>query len=118
VRVSPQGQPSDSTAFRVADGFQLPQQNPDATLGGGQHVIAYENAASVNEVRLVRVLPDGTVLDPDGILVFANEPTAETLRPKAAWNGQKYCVIWYGNYLFPGQKPLPVFDSSIQELFT
>jgi hypothetical protein len=106
VRVSPGGQPLDATAFLVAGGYQSPQQNPDAAFGGGQHVIVYENAASVNEVRLVRMLPDATVLDPGGILVFANEPTAETLRPKVAWNGQKYFVIWYDNYLFAGQKPL------------
>jgi hypothetical protein len=106
VRVTASGQPVDATAFQVAGGFESPQQNPDATFGGGQHVIVYENAANVNEVRMVRVLPDATVLDPSGVLVFANEPTAETLRPKVAWNGQKYFVIWYDNYLFSGQKPL------------
>ncbi len=106
VRVAPGGQPVDATAFLVASGYHTAQQNPDATFGGGQHVIVYENAANVNEVRMVRVLPDATVLDPTGILVFANEPTAETLRPKVAWNGQKYFVIWYDNYLFSGQKPL------------
>jgi hypothetical protein len=106
IRVTPGGQPVDATAFLVASGYQSAQQNPDAAFGGGQHVIVYENAASVNEVRMVRVLPDATVLDPSGILVFANEPTAETLRPKVAWNGQKYLVAWYDNYLFSGQKPL------------
>jgi len=110
VRVTPQGQPVDPSAFRVAGGAERPQQQPDATFGGGQHVIVYENkaASGINEVRMVRVLPDGTVLDPNPILVFANEPTGDTFRPKVAWNGQKYCVVWYDNY-FPagsGQKPL------------
>ena len=107
VRVTPSGQPLDATGFRVAGGeVGRSEGHPDATFGGGQHVVVYENAAAVNEVRMVRILPDGTVLDPDGILVFANEPTAETFRPKVAWNGQKYCVIWLDNYLFPGQEPL------------
>jgi hypothetical protein len=106
VRVTPDGQPLDDAAFRVAGGAARAQQNPDAVFGGGQHVVVYENAAAVNEVRMTRVLPDGTVLDPTGILIFANEPTAETFRPKVAWNGQHYCVAWYDNYLFPGQEPL------------
>ncbi len=106
VRVTPQGQVLDPSAFRVAGGFGLPQQQPDATYGGGQHVVVYmnENASNVNEVRMVRVLPNGTVLDPNGILIFANQPTAETLSPKVAWNGQKYCVIWFDTLLLPGEE--------------
>lgn len=110
VRVTPQGHPVDSTAFRVAGGFERAQQQPDAAFGGGQHVIVYENksATYLNEVRMVRVRPDGTVLDPNPILVFANEPTGDTYRPKVAWNGQKYCVVWYDSYIPapPTQKPL------------
>jgi len=106
VRVSPQGIPIDSSAFAVRTSGPGVPGNPDATFGGGQHVIVYENATNVNEVRLVRVLPDGTVLDPTGILIFANEPTAETFNPKVAFNGERYCVVWYDNYLFPGQQSL------------
>lgn len=108
VRVTPTGQPLDATGIRVASGVRgRPEQQPDATFGGGQHVVVYEkNVGAVNEVRMARVLPDGTLLDPNGILVFANEPTAETFRPKVAWNGQKYCVVWLDNYLLAGQQPL------------
>ena len=106
VRVTPQGHVLDTSAIRVAEGFGRPQQQPDATYGGGQHVVVYmnENASHVNEVRMVRVLPDGTVLDPNGILIFANQPTGDTFLPKVAWNGQKYCVIWYDSLPAPGEE--------------
>jgi hypothetical protein len=55
---------------------------------------------------MARALPDGTVLDPDGFVVFSNEPSGETLFPKVAWNGDTYGVIWYDNYLPQGQQPL------------
>ncbi len=106
VRVTTQGSPLEAGGFAVkASGPGVPG-HPDATYGCGQHAIVYENATSVTEVRLTRVLPDGTVLDPGGIVVFANEPTAQTLRPKVAWNGERFGVVWYDTYLFPGQERL------------
>jgi hypothetical protein len=108
VRITPTGQRLDEAGIRVASGVTgMPEDEPDAVFGGGQHAIVYEKqVGAVREVRLSRVLPDGTLLDPDGIVVFANEPTGGTYRPKIAWNGQKYGVVWLDDYLFPGQQPL------------
>ncbi|MCL4741149.1 MAG: hypothetical protein KJZ54_03010 [Phycisphaerales bacterium] len=110
VRVTPRGEVLDPAAFPVAKSGNRAQGFPDAVFGAGQHAIVYENnAGSVNEVRMVRVLPDGAALDqPNGILVFANEPTGDTFRPKIAFNGQNYAVAWYDSYLFSGQKPLQI----------
>jgi hypothetical protein len=107
LRVTPDGLPLEQRAFNLASAFQGRAEQPEATYGGGQHVVVFENrVGAVSQVRMTRVLPDGTVLDPGGILIFQNEPTAETFRPKVAWNGQHYCVVWNDNYLFPGQEPL------------
>ncbi len=108
VRVSPAGAPLDSTAIHVASGLLgHAEQAPESTFGGGQHAVVYEqNVGAVNEVRMSRVLPDGTPLDPEGILIFANEPTGDTFRPKIAWNGTHYCVVWLDQLLYPGQQPL------------
>jgi hypothetical protein len=108
VRTTPQGEPLDAAAIRVGAVAGTDQQQPDVTFGAGQYAIVYESSAgAVSEVRMVRMLPGGTPLDPPaGILIFANEPTAETFRPKVAFNGEHYCVVWYDNYLFAGQAPL------------
>ncbi len=102
IRTTPEGVPLDAEAIRIAATAGTHQQQPDVAVGDGQFAVVYEsNAGAVNEVRMVRIGADGQPLDPAaGILVFAGDPTAEIFRPKVAWNGSHYCVVWYNNLSF------------------
>lgn len=107
LRVTPDGVPLEARAQSIGTTAQGLAEQPDAVAGGGQFAVVFENRrGAVSEVRMVRIAPDGTLLDPSSRLIFRNEATADTFRPKIAWNGQHYCVVWNDSYLLPGQKPL------------
>jgi hypothetical protein len=105
--VSPSGQVLSQTPLMVSSGPYTGY--PDACASGGQHFVVYEAAwggGAIPQVRGTRVLSNGTVLDADGIEIFSNEQTANAFRPQVATNGQKYCVVWGDDLLYPGQMPL------------
>ncbi|MEZ6233776.1 MAG: GC-type dockerin domain-anchored protein [Phycisphaerales bacterium] len=105
IRTAIDGTPIDASAFPVATALGQPLSHPDSVFGGGQHAIVYESPFGA--VRMARVLPDGTVPSgPNGTVIFTNDPTGATSRPKIAWDGQRYCVAWHDNLLLTGQKPL------------
>jgi hypothetical protein len=105
--VSPAGVPQTPMAFMVSSGPYTGY--PDACFGGGQHLVAYEGAwggGAVPQIICTRILPDGTVLDPNGIAVWSNQQTAHAFRPQVASNGQQFCIAWGDDLLYPGEKPL------------
>ena len=105
--VSPSGQVLTPTPLMVSSGPYTGY--PDACASAGQHFVVYEAAwggGAIPQVRGTRVLSNGTVLDVDGIEIFSNEQTANAFRPQVATNGQKYCVVWGDDLLYPGQMPL------------
>ena len=92
--VSPAGIPQSPLAFMVSSGPYTGY--PDACFGAGQHLVVYEGAwggGAVPQVICTRVLPDGTVLDPNGIAVWSNQQTGHAFRPQAASNGQKIRML-------------------------
>ena len=70
------------------------QRQPNATFGGGQYFVVWEDVRSGSELGVygARVAADGTVLDPDGILVADRQFNEET--PRVAASNTGYLVVW------------------------
>ncbi len=98
ARVTPEGVVLDDPAFLIANDLNR-EKAPQLIYGGGQYFVVYEYGGfSTNVVRGARILPDGTVLDPDGFTIAAPIPNGTLIRPRVAFNGEKYLVVYHNNY--------------------
>jgi hypothetical protein len=92
IRVSPDGQPLDPAPLKLADAVGEP-----ALAGDGTQVVAGWAAPGAGgvEVRVARLRPDGTTLDPGGLaaLTIAGEQPGPL---SLAWNGSQYLVTGAG----------------------
>jgi hypothetical protein len=64
------------------------EEGESVACGGGTCLIAWRGA----QIRVARVAPDGTVLDPGGIVVAT--VTGSVFATSVAWDGQAFAVTW------------------------
>ncbi len=98
ARMTPEGFVLDDPAFLIADRPNR-EMMPQMIFGGPQYFVVFEYGGSDSQtIRGARILPDGTVLNPDGFDIAHSHPNGSVIRPQVAFNGRKYLVIWYNNY--------------------
>ncbi|AKT38185.1 MYXO-CTERM sorting domain-containing protein [Chondromyces crocatus] len=100
VRVDPGGVALDVPPLHLgpATPGAIGQRNPAITFDGANYVIAWLDSPSEfssHRIEATRVTPQGTVLDPAGLLV-ATEPSIYHYlgNPRAAFDGQNTVVTW------------------------
>lgn len=72
-----------------------PQDQPDydAAFDGANYVVVWaDNRNGTYAIYAARVMGDGTVLDPGGVLVSSS--ATEQVQPAIAWGGDRYLVVW------------------------
>ncbi|GEM_PF-2796881 len=70
------------------------QPHFSAAFDGTNYVVTWSDRRSgLYRVYAARVSPDGTILDPEGVLVTSGSSLDQT-EPAIAWNGTHYLVVW------------------------
>ncbi|MCY1079299.1 hypothetical protein [Archangium lansingense] len=103
TRLTPEGAPLDSAPFPLGTGMTIPLWGTDVTFDGDNYQVAWQSTVfegphpSHYFVALTaRVAPDGTVLDPGGVLVpkSAASPTpATSVAPVLAGDGGGHALL-------------------------
>jgi hypothetical protein len=69
------------------------QFNPASATNGRDFLLVWEDSRSGNEaIYATRVAADGSVLDPEGILL--SDAESRSSAPSVAWTGSSYIVAW------------------------
>lgn len=92
-RITPGGSVLDPTGIPVSI-CPTDQGNPDIVFNGTNCFIVWhrEITGPLADIYGAHVAPDGTVLDPDGIVISAASDTQEY--PAVAFDGVNYLVVW------------------------
>lgn len=107
MRLDAQGAPLDAVPFLVS-GASDDQERPRIAFGDGVFLVVWQDLRSGRQYDLyaARVLPDGTVLDPDGIAIARGE--RNEANPAVAFDGTHFVVVWEdfstGHYEIWGQR--------------
>ena len=109
VRLAPDGAVLDAEARLISTG-NLPVGTPAAaSVGSGSLVVWREKAGADSQLLATRLLPDGTVLDPQGIVIRDMTELSSTPQgsapPAVATDGTDYLVAFTGP---PSDGPCPV----------
>jgi hypothetical protein len=95
ARVTPGGFVRDSAGIVIATGQSL-QWHPSVASEGGQSLVFWQDDRGTysgsDNIYAARVTPEGTVLDPEGI-VAASAPYGQT-SPAAVFDGANYLAAW------------------------
>ncbi len=94
ARVTPQGTVLDPTGFAVSADTGS-QSSPTVAFDGTNSLVTWTDCRSdpAGDIYAARVTPQGTVLDPSGIVVSAAANTQES--PFVAFDGASFLVAWY-----------------------
>jgi MYXO-CTERM domain-containing protein len=85
-RVNASGETLDGHGFRIIDRAGSHEREPTVAFDGTNYMVAYRD---LDSVRVTRVSPSGTVLDPEGIVVHSEHGTTDI-----AFGGGVYFVVW------------------------
>jgi len=92
--VSPAGDILDTIAIPISTG-PGDQLFPSVVSNDIGYFVVWSDKRSGNlDIYGARVSLDGSVLDPDGILIWTT--SNNELRPSVAWDGTNYLVVWQG----------------------
>ncbi|HTW90936.1 MAG TPA: hypothetical protein VMH22_04440 [bacterium] len=94
ARVTPQGTVLDPTGFAVSTAAGA-QSSPTVAFDGVNSLVTWSDPRSdpYGDIYAARVTPQGTVLDPSGIVISAAANSQES--PFVAFDGTEYLVAWY-----------------------
>jgi hypothetical protein len=107
-RVDLVGTVLDATPLGIAE-TALDQDTTPATASNGQDFLVVWDApapAGGREIRAARVKLDGTVLDPDGVVLWTS--AGEISRPTVRSNGTHYLIAWRERAASTGVRALRV----------
>ncbi len=94
ARVSPAGQVLDDTGFAITTTEEY-LSLPAVAFDGTNYLVVWEderNSGNDEDIYGARVTPGGTVLDPDGIVIFTGDD--EQRYPDVAFDGANFLVVW------------------------
>jgi len=91
ARVSPQGAILDTAGITVSAASGA-QTSPAVAYGGGEFLLVWEDGRSGQVIYGARVTPQGTVLDPGGILIASGPAAMST--PAVTFDGSDFTVVW------------------------
>jgi hypothetical protein len=95
ARVSPAGKTLDPKAIRISRGGHA-WEAPTVAFGDENYLVAWTDweTGYYQEIRGTRVSPDGTVLDPGGLVIARSEN--DNSGQLVAFDGSNYLVVWSG----------------------
>ncbi|MDY7229175.1 Ig-like domain-containing protein [Hyalangium rubrum] len=92
VRVSSDGTVLDPSGFVISNALSH-QRYPAVSFDGTNYLVVWEDSrASPLDIYGARVSPAGTVLDPNGFLIFDGANWQE--QPAVAFDGTNHLVVW------------------------
>ena len=92
MRVTPDCDSINSVYVSSANDVQM---LPEVAFGNDNYMVVWSDARIGDRINIygARVTPDGTVLDPDGILIGSGTETLE-FEPSIAFTGTRFFVVW------------------------
>ncbi|WP_211365494.1 hypothetical protein [Polyangium fumosum] len=109
TRIDPSGAALDEPRIVVSQSANQ-QSQPAVAFDGTNHVVVwtddrdFEQGTQWFDIHAARLSPDGTLLDPQSIPVFAGDWMQK--QPRAFFDGQNTLVVWEGEESFPPEEPL------------
>ncbi|HVK67006.1 MAG TPA: hypothetical protein VM694_21120 [Polyangium sp.] len=104
TRLDPAGAALDTPRIVVSQSANQ-QFQPAVAFDGTNHVVVwtddrdFEQGIQWYDIRAARLSPDGTLLDPQGIAVFAGDNIQ--VEPRAFFDGQNTLLVWGTDSAFP-----------------
>ena len=96
IRVSPAGVVLDSDPKEIYKDNGFFQERPKVCSDGNGWLVIWQDgrpsAGLETDIYAARISPDGTVLDPQGILISSGVDWQRD--PVAAFDGQNYMIVW------------------------
>jgi hypothetical protein len=107
ARVDADGNTLDPSGIAVSTRPGM-EYEPDVSFDGTNYLVAWTDSTGFNrsEVRAARVSPDGKVLDPDGIVLTAQDQLGG-YRPHIAFDGTNSLVVYENCYCMKGVRVSP-----------
>jgi len=95
ARVSPQGIVLDPNGFPISRADSN-QDYPAIAFGNSNYLVVWLDDRNGGSIYGARVSPNGTVLDPNGILISQNfvGGASNAYRPAVAFDGVNWFVVW------------------------
>jgi hypothetical protein len=92
VRVTPGCDSINSISISSANGVQI---TPEVAFGNDSYMVVWSDDRIGGDFNIygARVAPDGTVLDPEGILIGPDTNTGK-YEPSIAFTGTRFFVVW------------------------
>ena len=95
TRVSPEGKALDPKPIRISRGGHA-WDAPTVAFGDENYLVAWTNweTGYYQEIRAARVSPDGTALDPGGLVIPPLQSETDNNGQFVAFDGSNYLVVW------------------------
>ncbi len=88
----PQTQPADTLSWLVSSSG-CSQNAPSVAFDGTNYLVVWQEWRKTSaDIVACRIAPDGTILDPEGIVITATDDYDEL--PRAAACGNRFLVVW------------------------
>ncbi|MFL5731583.1 MAG: S-layer homology domain-containing protein [Chloroflexia bacterium] len=104
ARVSPEGVVLDPNGIVVDNSPTVDELYPVVASDGSNWAVVWFDQESYFELRAARVAPNGTVMDPSGVPVYAPQFPHAPYNPTIAFAGDEYLLAWADNNDIKGER--------------